>query len=796
MTDDERALEVARALAKAGAPLFIATPALDNAGAWDPEAGAGGYRLPARWQDTVADPEVVDRWQPGQALCMVTGVVYDVIDVDPRNGGDLTSLVDMIPRVYGRARTPSAGEHLLIKSVGVRKCVLAPGIDLQAGDTGGLGRGFVFIAPTVKLSKSSGQIGGYAWDGEVADVDPDDEGGVELRLLAAERSGTRGAVAADYDGPPYGELDVGRQAWADRYVAGVVGTWGSRLAEAAGWADGVRDERGRGWEGLARDFAWTLARLVAAPWTGLTEEAAEDLYEMILPGVIADDPGVGEKWGAGLLRRAAERAADLPPWDGFGDVVVGQDGRDLPELPKFWEHGRVAPWMAYRGLGGMWCWAAGLRWMWWDGRRWVSRTEESVKEHVRQVVIRYLGMAVRESNRKAADGLRKLLGVGEIGAVVSLMRGVVEVDASAFDLKNDLLNCGNGVVDLRTGDLLPHDPALLLTRITDVSYVPGARSKEWEKSLDALEPEVMEWMQVRWGQAATGWPTSDDILPIMQGAGANGKSTQLVALERALGDHMVQVPAKLLMANPSDHPTELMTLRGARVAYVDETPEAGTLNVARLKAILGQMRVTARAIRQDNVTWTATHSLFLSTNYQPNIAETDHGTWRRLALVKYEKQYERDESFRIRMARGAGGIAEAVLAWVVEGARAWYDADMALPGQPVKVVRDTMRWRMDSDLVLAWLEENVDFDEEAAYAAADLYEKFNEWLRGRRHKPWTDKTISARLEAHQWITENNVVRSRVQRDVDLEKVVRPDGAMESLASRPFVWWGLKPKVAG
>jgi putative DNA primase/helicase len=791
MTD---ALLVAKRLAAAGAPIFIARPVVGPDGAWDPEGGASGYKLPLRWQDTRADPAVVDKWQPGQALCMVTGVAYDVVDVDPRNGGDLAALDGDLPRVYGRATTPSDGIHLFVKTLGVRKCVIAPGIDLQAGAEDGGGRGFVFLAPTVKLSKTTGAFGSYDWVEEPSEVEDGDDSGAVLRLLAYEKNTVR-PRGADYDGPGYKDLDVGRASWADRYVAGVVGRWGEKLAEAAGWADGVRDEKGRGWEALARDFAWALARLAAAPWTGLTVEGAAELYDLILPGDIADDPRCSGKWDAGLVARAEARAAEEPPWAGFGDVVVGQDGRDLPELPIHWEDGRVAPWMAYRGLQGLWCWAAGLRWMRWDGRRWVARTEESVREAVRLVVLKMLAQAVQQENRKAVEGLRGLLGVGRIGAVVSLMRRIVEVEASSFDLKPDLLNCGNGVVDLRSGELWPHDPALLLTRITDVAYVPGTRSRDWDQCLDALDPEVSEWMQVRWGQAATGWPTSDDVLPVMQGAGANGKSTQLVALERALGDHMVQVPAKLLMANPSDHPTELMTLRGARVAYVDETPEAGTLNVARLKAVLGQGRVTARAIRQDNVTWVATHSLFLSTNYVPNIAETDHGTWRRLALVRYERQYERDDRFRARMARGSGGVAEAVLAWVVDGARAWYDADMVLPAPPEKVEADTLKWRRDSDLVMGWIGDRVVFEQGVGTPVGDVSDDLNEWLKVRGQRAWSQKTLTARLEGHQLFRENGVARVRLQSDAELEAVRRGPDAVTSIPARPWVWWGLRIDVS-
>ena len=52
-------------------------------------------------------------------------------------------------------------------------------------------------------------------------------------------------------------------------------------------------------------------------------------------------------------------------------------------------------------------------------------------------------------------------------------------------------------------------------------------------------------------------------------------------------DYAVMVPDRALLARPSDHPTELMTIRGARLAIMEELPELGHLNVKRLKTVCG-----------------------------------------------------------------------------------------------------------------------------------------------------------------------------------------------------------------
>jgi Protein of unknown function (DUF3631) len=153
--DDRQALGIARGLAEAGIPVFVAYP--------DP-GHPGKYRLPARWQATTANPAYVDAWKPGLALCAVMGCGLDLVDIDPRNGGTAAALDGILPEVLGEAASPSGGQHFFVASmgVGVRDGVL-PGIDIKAGTPDGQHRGFAFIAPTVRKSKVTGQPAAYQW---------------------------------------------------------------------------------------------------------------------------------------------------------------------------------------------------------------------------------------------------------------------------------------------------------------------------------------------------------------------------------------------------------------------------------------------------------------------------------------------------------------------------------------------------------------------------------------------------------------------------------------------------------
>jgi putative DNA primase/helicase len=132
----------------------------------------------------------------------------------------------------------------------------------------------------------------------------------------------------------------------------------------------------------------------------------------------------------------------------------------------------------------------------------------------------------------------------------------------------------------------------------------------------------------------------DDLLVVLKGSGSNGKTTIVDGVREALGpDYAVTLPDRVLLSRRTDHPTELMTLRDARLAFMEEFPELGHLNVKRLKDLHGTGEMTARYIAKDTVTWKPTHTIFVTTNYLPRVDESDDGTWRRLVLVDFPYRY-------------------------------------------------------------------------------------------------------------------------------------------------------------
>lgn len=458
-----------------------------------------------------------------------------------------------------------------------------------------------------------------------------------------------------------------------------------------------------------------------------------------------------------------------------------------------------------------WAWTKGRGLMRYTGKVWVEAETHALVEEVRQrlddIEVGEHEIAVRRQDNKAIDKARTLLSRNRARAVSDLVLGRLALNDKRFDAHPDLLNVQNGVVDLRTSKLLPHDPSLYLTRIALAEYDPKADMKLWLKALTALPPRTADWLKVRFGQAATGHTPDDDKLLLFQANGENGKSTIFAGVLGVLGDSLeggyaVTVPDRLLTADPGDHPTTLMMLMGARLAVFEELPEGRNLNVKRLKDTVGTPKVTARRMRQDDVTFKATHALMGDTNYQAIVAETDRGTWRRLALVRFpytfvksksEIEHDNDRLGDPRVRRHFENAADpGVLRWLVEGARTWYDNGELMPKDPKSVKRDTKAWRLDADPVLGYLAERIVTDPDSAITCDDLASDFNEHLERRGHRPWSAQTINSRFDGHEGMS--GVVRKQVK--FGRIRPSRPPFTTKPIPASTKAWVGIRFKAEG
>lgn len=480
---------------------------------------------------------------------------------------------------------------------------------------------------------------------------------------------------------------------------------------------------------------------------------------------------------------------------------------------------QVAERFAEHALSGSYCWTRELGWLEWDGRRWHEIPNPVMTGVVRRWICRqYVESAemiakARETDARAALGRLKYIhgewfhyqSSGKINAIARLSQPDAVHNVSEFDVRPDLLNVRNGTIDLRTGELLPHNPKYMLTRLANVDYRPNAVHRDWAAALEAIPEDVRQWFQMRCGQAITGYKPDDDAVIIEQGSGANGKNTIMEAFLMTLGDYFKVASHRVLLGSIDNHPTELADLYGARMVWLDELPEGRYLPAVRIKQLTsGQFK--ARKIAQNDMFIEVQFSIFVSTNYLPIVNETDEGTWRRLFLLRFPYRFRRpgqplaletdkigDANLRQRLRRGRGQH-EAILAWLVEGAQAWYANGREFPKpDPKRIDLDRIEWRKRDDSVWRFIDDEMEFSPNEHVMSAELFQEFTRWLGQQNLRPWGDKTFFDRFGNHDVIAAHNVTRKKIRRRPGLS---RPAGRFGGVAvgNSYQAWLGLRFKL--
>lgn len=464
-----------------------------------------------------------------------------------------------------------------------------------------------------------------------------------------------------------------------------------------------------------------------------------------------------------------------------------------------------------------------LGWHAWDLRRWKALSDIEVRSVVQAFYAKKFGDAAEKYGQttekkwvELAEAYRKMMNTTRMAKIITAWASTagVLIPPSVLDNHPELLNTPSGVVNMRTGSVKPHDPMLYLTKITCGNYVPKFRHPDWQAALSALEPEVADYMQLRYGQAATGYtPESDDMM-VLTGNGSNGKSLWTTdGAISALGDYAVLASPNLIShkgeGSGAAASPERAALRGQRFVVVEELPEGRSLNIAEIKRVVGTSQITARSLYKNDISFRASHTLFVTSNYIPSVAETDEGTWRRLCRVDFPLKYvsgepqspherQGDIGLKTRLRLSTDGQHDAIVTWLVEGAQRYLaDPNLIMPsGRPPLIQIQVQEWRGMTDRILAYYNDRLSEGEhEDMVAKSDLYADFSAWIQASGHTRWSQETFFGRFLRHDTIRSLGVEEFRPQRPDDVSRPLESgtifSSAYSSLPQRPNCYRGLR-----
>jgi len=318
-------------------------------------------------------------------------------------------------------------------------------------------------------------------------------------------------------------------------------------------------------------------------------------------------------------------------------------------------------------------------WYIWNGKVWEKDKTQKINllaEDVIKELHKEAGQTSDSAERKAITAhCLKTESAYSIRQMVEIAESHLPILVEDFDKDNELVNVNNGIINLKTGELLPHDPKYLMRRFISYDYDPEAQCPKWLSYLNFAQENNQE--NIRWIQKALGLSISGKtakILPFLWGEkGDNGKSGFSETLLELFGSYGQKTSIEAMSSGDfrrgGDKPNSVIArMRGARLIISNEIEEGVKLNVALIKDLTGGDTINVRDLHEKSGQFTPTHTLWLYGNHKPKIQDNNEAIWNRVCEIPFtvsipkEKQMLMDDVIKMFLSEASG-----ILNWIVQG---------------------------------------------------------------------------------------------------------------------------------
>jgi putative DNA primase/helicase len=335
-----------------------------------------------------------------------------------------------------------------------------------------------------------------------------------------------------------------------------------------------------------------------------------------------------------------------------------------------------------------------------------------------------------------------------------LFRSLVPTKVADFDNSPDLLNCQNGVLNLRTGQLMSHSSSWLFTYCLPVEYDPQADFTRWQTLLLEWvggDPQIADFVQMAVGYSLTGH-TSEECLFYLYGPTRSGKGTFTETILTMLGKAPLATEvdfSTFTMDRSKDAQNfDLAPLKPCRFVAASESSKYTSLNSARVKSAVGGNEIYCAFKHRDHFSYRPQFKIWLSSNFPVNADVDDDALWYKINVIEFPNSYTGREDKTLKDQLKQPQSLQAVLTWAARGALRWYNQEGTGLRTPKQVTDKTQSQRQELDYVGQWLEECIEITGIATHFVPNsaLYLSYSEWCKENGVTPKHKRSLTMELK--------------------------------------------------
>jgi putative DNA primase/helicase len=393
------------------------------------------------------------------------------------------------------------------------------------------------------------------------------------------------------------------------------------------------------------------------------------------------------------------------------------------------------------------------KWLIYNSKRWKKDNSEKIMQYAKATAKSIFREAANSDDTDVQKAIvkfaLKMQSKERLLAMVELAKSEPGIPISPDELDTDhyLLNCLNGTLDLRTGELKPHDPKDFITKIIPVKYDPGATCPAWMDFLEIIfnwNYDLINFAQRAVGYSLTG-DTSEQCIFIPYGEGENGKSTFIDTVSMLLGEYAQAANVETFMVKKNDGGTlnDIARMKGARFISAVETEDGKRLSEVLIKQLTGGDTLSARFLHGEWFDFKPEAKIWLACNHKPAIRGTDHAIWRRIKLIPFTVKISPEKKLpKEKVMATFKKELPGILTWAVQGCLEWQKNGLQTPDE---VQAATGKYRDEMDTVGQFLDDACILTPEVKAKASDLYDAYKTWCDTNGEFTLTQRNFGSRL---------------------------------------------------
>lgn len=376
------------------------------------------------------------------------------------------------------------------------------------------------------------------------------------------------------------------------------------------------------------------------------------------------------------------------------------------------------------------------KWFYWTGKVWQADNTGEIKKLADTIITDLKREAFSCQDEDEQEALLKFAAkTASSKAKTNMITETQHLDGipvlpEEMDSFTDYINCQNGIINLRTGELIPHDSNFLMTKCTLAEYDPTDKQPVmWLKFLDDItagDKDLQRYLQKCIGYSLSG-SIREQCAFFLYGIGNNGKSTFLETISDMMGTYSSNVQPETIMMrkNEGNVGSDIARLKSSRMVISEEPTEGVRLNEGLVKQLTGGGKITCRFLFCDEFEYTPEFKIWVATNHKPVIRGTDVGIWRRIRLIPFEVNIPPDrvdKSLKYKLRKEFPQI----LKWAVDGCLMWQKEGLE---PPLSVKAATNEYKSEMDLLATFVEAcvEIDYNSTESIPANDLYSIYTAW---------------------------------------------------------------------